>query len=168
MRCRAACSSFRALQVTISLLQRAMDESGKHKFLIDGFPRNEENRASFEKQVWGCRWGSAGVPRVRCMTGKCCCGAADPTRGACGSASCVQRRTERVLPAPAADGHRARVCALLRLPRGGATVGSYGCASCSQGKGLCWRLQMVLTAQAAAQQASRCGHLTSIGRPSCH
>ena len=38
-------------QVTISLLQRAMDESGKHKFLIDGFPRNEENRASFEKQV---------------------------------------------------------------------------------------------------------------------
>lgn len=37
--------------VTISLLQRAMDESGKHKFLIDGFPRNEENRASFEKQT---------------------------------------------------------------------------------------------------------------------
>lgn len=37
--------------VTISLLQKAMDESGKHKFLIDGFPRNEENRSSFEKQT---------------------------------------------------------------------------------------------------------------------
>ena len=55
------------LQVTISLLQRAMDDSGKHKFLIDGFPRNEENRASFEAQVrvsvgavvvrLGWRWG---------------------------------------------------------------------------------------------------------------
>jgi len=43
------------VQVTISLLQRAMDESGSHKFLIDGFPRNEENRAQFEKQV-GCCW----------------------------------------------------------------------------------------------------------------
>lgn len=40
-------------QVTISLLQKAMDDSGKHRFLIDGFPRNEENRASFESQV---RW----------------------------------------------------------------------------------------------------------------
>lgn len=39
------------MQVTISLLQKAMDDSGKHKFLIDGFPRNEENRASFESQV---------------------------------------------------------------------------------------------------------------------
>lgn len=47
-------------QVTISLLQRAMDESGKHKFLIDGFPRNEENRASFEKQV------GAGLGLRRC------------------------------------------------------------------------------------------------------
>ncbi|EFN50922.1 hypothetical protein CHLNCDRAFT_141713 [Chlorella variabilis] len=37
--------------VTISLLQKAMDDSGKHKFLIDGFPRNEENRASFESQT---------------------------------------------------------------------------------------------------------------------
>lgn len=43
------------LQVTISLLQRAMDESGSTKpFLIDGFPRNEENRSQFEKQVRGC------------------------------------------------------------------------------------------------------------------
>ncbi|XLS46527.1 hypothetical protein HN51_020885 [Arachis hypogaea] len=36
-------------EVTIKLLQRAMEESGKDKFLIDGFPRNEENRAAFEK-----------------------------------------------------------------------------------------------------------------------
>ena len=28
-----------------------MTESGKDSFLIDGFPRNEENRAAFEKQV---------------------------------------------------------------------------------------------------------------------
>ena len=37
--------------VTISLLQRAMEESGKARFLIDGFPRNDENRASFESQT---------------------------------------------------------------------------------------------------------------------
>ncbi|CDP09366.1 unnamed protein product [Coffea canephora] len=35
-------------EVTIKLLQRAMNESGNDKFLIDGFPRNEENRAAFE------------------------------------------------------------------------------------------------------------------------
>ncbi|XP_051150622.1 UMP-CMP kinase 3-like [Andrographis paniculata] len=35
-------------EVTIKLLQRAMNESGNDKFLIDGFPRNEENRANFE------------------------------------------------------------------------------------------------------------------------
>jgi UMP-CMP kinase len=35
--------------VTISLLQCAMADSGKDKFLIDGFPRNEENRGAFEK-----------------------------------------------------------------------------------------------------------------------
>uniref|UniRef100_A0A7N0VBT3 adenylate kinase n=1 Tax=Kalanchoe fedtschenkoi TaxID=63787 RepID=A0A7N0VBT3_KALFE len=34
--------------ITIKLLQRAMMESGNDKFLIDGFPRNEENRAAFE------------------------------------------------------------------------------------------------------------------------
>lgn len=38
-------------EVTIKLLQRAMDESGNDKFLIDGFPRNEENRAAFELVV---------------------------------------------------------------------------------------------------------------------
>ncbi|KAJ9188585.1 hypothetical protein P3X46_003928 [Hevea brasiliensis] len=35
-------------EVTINLLQKAMQESGNDKFLIDGFPRNEENRAAFE------------------------------------------------------------------------------------------------------------------------
>nr|CAD1826133.1 unnamed protein product [Ananas comosus var. bracteatus] len=36
-------------EVTIKLLQQAMLESGNEKFLIDGFPRNEENRAAFER-----------------------------------------------------------------------------------------------------------------------
>ncbi|XP_004510144.1 UMP-CMP kinase 3-like [Cicer arietinum] len=36
-------------EVTIKLLQRAIQENGNDKFLIDGFPRNEENRAAFEK-----------------------------------------------------------------------------------------------------------------------
>ncbi|KAG9135423.1 hypothetical protein Leryth_007181 [Lithospermum erythrorhizon] len=35
-------------EVTIKLLERAMEESENDKFLIDGFPRNEENRAAFE------------------------------------------------------------------------------------------------------------------------
>ncbi|PHT95275.1 UMP-CMP kinase 3 [Capsicum annuum] len=35
-------------EVTIKLLQRAIQENGNDKFLIDGFPRNEENRAAFE------------------------------------------------------------------------------------------------------------------------
>src|SRR5690348_4215511 len=29
--------------VTVGLLRRAMEESGKRKFLVDGFPRNTEN-----------------------------------------------------------------------------------------------------------------------------
>ena len=37
--------------VTVGLLQAAMDSSGKNQFLIDGFPRNEENRAAFEQQT---------------------------------------------------------------------------------------------------------------------
>lgn len=37
--------------VTISLLQKAMAESGQDKFLIDGFPRNDENRNAFKQQV---------------------------------------------------------------------------------------------------------------------
>ncbi|KAJ7961838.1 UMP-CMP kinase [Quillaja saponaria] len=35
-------------EVTIKLLQQAIQESANDKFLIDGFPRNEENRAAFE------------------------------------------------------------------------------------------------------------------------
>lgn len=38
-------------EVTIKLLQKAMLESSNDKFLIDGFPRNEENRAAFEAVV---------------------------------------------------------------------------------------------------------------------
>lgn len=38
-------------EVTVKLLQRAMNESGNDKFLIDGFPRNEENRVAFESVV---------------------------------------------------------------------------------------------------------------------
>jgi UMP-CMP kinase len=38
-------------EVTIKLLQNAMLSSGNDKFLIDGFPRNEENRANFELVV---------------------------------------------------------------------------------------------------------------------
>ncbi|XP_071694773.1 LOW QUALITY PROTEIN: UMP-CMP kinase 3-like [Rutidosis leptorrhynchoides] len=35
-------------EVTIKLLERAIAENENDKFLIDGFPRNEENRAAFE------------------------------------------------------------------------------------------------------------------------
>ncbi|XP_042414161.1 UMP-CMP kinase 3-like isoform X2 [Zingiber officinale] len=35
-------------EVTVELLKKAILESGNNKFLIDGFPRNEENRATFE------------------------------------------------------------------------------------------------------------------------
>ncbi|KAL9255758.1 UMP-CMP kinase 3-like protein [Drosera capensis] len=35
-------------EVTVKLLQRAIQDSANDKFLIDGFPRNEENRAAFE------------------------------------------------------------------------------------------------------------------------
>ncbi|GFP83701.1 ump-cmp kinase 3 [Phtheirospermum japonicum] len=35
-------------EVTIKLLQRAMENSGNDKFLVGGFPCNEENRVAFE------------------------------------------------------------------------------------------------------------------------
>lgn len=38
-------------EVTIKLLERAMLDNDNDKFLIDGFPRNEENRAAFEAVV---------------------------------------------------------------------------------------------------------------------
>ncbi len=37
-----------SMQVTNGLLENAMNTSGRDKFLIDGFPRNDENRAAFE------------------------------------------------------------------------------------------------------------------------
>eukprot|EP00850_Spirogloea_muscicola_P007360 SM000037S13495 [mRNA] locus=s37:235145:238385:+ [translate_table: standard] len=38
-------------EVTVGLLSKAMKESGKDKFLIDGFPRNDENRTIFERNT---------------------------------------------------------------------------------------------------------------------
>lgn len=38
-------------EVTVKLLQKAMDESENDKFLIDGFPRNLDNRLCFERVV---------------------------------------------------------------------------------------------------------------------
>lgn len=38
-------------EVTIRLIQREMESSKNHKFLIDGFPRSEENRIEFERIV---------------------------------------------------------------------------------------------------------------------
>eukprot|EP01125_Pyxidicula_operculata_P021341 TRINITY_DN8169_c0_g1_i1.p1 TRINITY_DN8169_c0_g1~~TRINITY_DN8169_c0_g1_i1.p1 ORF type:complete len:205 (+),score=46.48 TRINITY_DN8169_c0_g1_i1:24-617(+) len=37
--------------VTIALLRKAIDASPTKKFLIDGFPRNEENNSVFEKML---------------------------------------------------------------------------------------------------------------------
>jgi UMP-CMP kinase len=37
--------------VTVRLLQSAMRKSDKTKLLIDGFPRNDENRITFEDEV---------------------------------------------------------------------------------------------------------------------
>lgn len=38
-------------EITVNLLRKAIHSSGNHKFLIDGFPRNEENRIAFERIV---------------------------------------------------------------------------------------------------------------------
>ncbi|RID47562.1 hypothetical protein BRARA_I04148 [Brassica rapa] len=35
-------------EITVKLLCKAMEESGNDRFIIDGFPRNEENRIVFE------------------------------------------------------------------------------------------------------------------------
>lgn len=42
----------------MGLLKDAMEASDKSIFLIDGFPRNEENRAAFETQV-RARWAGS-------------------------------------------------------------------------------------------------------------
>ncbi|KAF6152623.1 hypothetical protein GIB67_013070 [Kingdonia uniflora] len=36
-------------ELTVKLIQGAIDSSENYKFLIDGFPRSEENRSAFEK-----------------------------------------------------------------------------------------------------------------------
>jgi len=38
-------------EITVGLLDKEIRESGKKKFLIDGFPRNFENNAAFEKII---------------------------------------------------------------------------------------------------------------------
>ena len=38
-------------EITVKLLCKAMEESGNDRFIIDGFPRNEENRIVFENVV---------------------------------------------------------------------------------------------------------------------
>ena len=38
-------------EVTVKLLQKAMEESENDKFLIDGCPRNLDNRECFETMV---------------------------------------------------------------------------------------------------------------------
>lgn len=40
-------------EVTVGLLRKAMKESGKSRFLIDGFPRNPDNLAAWEKSTAG-------------------------------------------------------------------------------------------------------------------
>lgn len=37
--------------VTVNLLKTAIEKSGKDKFLVDGFPRNQENNSSWEENV---------------------------------------------------------------------------------------------------------------------
>lgn len=40
-------------EVTVGLLRKAMEASGKSRFLIDGFPRNPENLAAWEASTEG-------------------------------------------------------------------------------------------------------------------
>lgn len=41
------------VEITCSLLQRAMEDSGKKNFLIDGFPRNKDNLDGWNKAMDG-------------------------------------------------------------------------------------------------------------------
>ncbi|KAJ0971034.1 hypothetical protein J5N97_018993 [Dioscorea zingiberensis] len=38
-------------EITVNLIRRAIETSENHKFLIDGFPRSDENRIAFERIV---------------------------------------------------------------------------------------------------------------------
>lgn len=40
-----------APEVTVEVIQNAMESSGNYKFLIDGFPQNEESRIAFDRIV---------------------------------------------------------------------------------------------------------------------
>ena len=100
-------------QVTISLLDKAMADSGKDRFLIDGFPRNEENRSAFEKQVRsGFRFRVQGLSFSVDMP-------------AVSGLPCMCMRTVAsggTVPAQSwglcADVHPAKLHPVLRLPRG--------------------------------------------------
>ena len=39
------------VEITIALIKKAMDRSGARKFLIDGFPRNEDNLDGWEREM---------------------------------------------------------------------------------------------------------------------
>ena len=39
------------VEITIALLRKAMERSSTKKFLIDGFPRNENNLDGWEKEM---------------------------------------------------------------------------------------------------------------------
>ncbi|XP_041379477.1 UMP-CMP kinase-like [Gigantopelta aegis] len=39
------------VEITIALLRKAMENSGKDKFLIDGFPRNKDNLEGWEREM---------------------------------------------------------------------------------------------------------------------
>lgn len=41
-------------EVTVKLIQKELESSDSCKFLIDGFPRTEENRVAFERIVSSC------------------------------------------------------------------------------------------------------------------
>ena len=38
-------------ELTVKLIQKEMESSDNYKFLIDGFPRSEDNRIAFEQIV---------------------------------------------------------------------------------------------------------------------
>ena len=41
-------------EITLSLLQRVMEQSGRQRFLIDGFPRALDQAFAFEKKICQC------------------------------------------------------------------------------------------------------------------
>ncbi|XP_023342909.1 UMP-CMP kinase isoform X2 [Eurytemora carolleeae] len=50
------------VEITCSLLERAMTKSEKNDFLIDGFPRNEDNLTGWNKQM-----GEKDICTARCL-----------------------------------------------------------------------------------------------------